>query len=56
MEGQLVSAHGMLAIRLRGLGRGSGEVITRLLQIMNLVSTFRVPVVCSSRRPENAGI
>ena len=40
MQGQLVSAHGMLAILevlevLRG--RGSREVIMRLLQIINLV-------------------
>jgi hypothetical protein len=39
MQGQLVSAHGMLAILEVLEGRGSREVIMRLLQIINLVST-----------------
>ena len=43
MQGQLVSAHGMLAILEVLEGRGSREVIMRLLQIINLVSTFHVP-------------
>lgn len=38
MQGQLVSAHGMLAILEVLEGRGSREVIMRLLQIINLVS------------------
>jgi hypothetical protein len=37
MQGQLVSAHGMLAILEVLEGRGSREVIMRLLQIINLV-------------------
>ena len=44
MQGQLVSAHGMLAILEVFEGRGSDEVVTRLLQIINLVSAFQVPV------------
>jgi hypothetical protein len=44
MQGQLVSAHGMLAILEVLEGRGSREVIMRLLQIINLVSAFQVPV------------
>ena len=43
MQGQLVSAHGMLAILEVLEGRGSREVIMRLLQIINLVSTFQIP-------------
>ena len=43
MQGQLVSAHGMLAILEVLEGRGSREVIMRLLQIINLVSAFQVP-------------
>ncbi|KAI0299616.1 hypothetical protein BC826DRAFT_932423 [Russula brevipes] len=39
MQGQLVSAHGMLAILEVLEGRGSREVITRLLQIINLLVT-----------------
>jgi hypothetical protein len=42
MQGQLVSAHGMLAILEVLEGRGSREVIMRLLQIINLVSTHGV--------------
>ena len=37
MQGQLVSAHGMLAILEVLEGWGSREVIMRLLQIINLV-------------------
>ena len=37
MQGQLVSAHGMLAILEVLEGRGSREVIMWLLQIINLV-------------------
>ena len=44
MQGQLVSAHGMLAILEVLEGWGSGEVITQLLQIINLVSAFQVPI------------
>jgi hypothetical protein len=40
MQGQLVSAHGMLAILEVLEGRGSREVIMRLLQIINLVRFF----------------
>ncbi|KAF8268543.1 hypothetical protein EI94DRAFT_1727509 [Lactarius quietus] len=39
MQGQLVSAHGMLAILEVLEGRGSREVIMRLLQIINLLVT-----------------
>ena len=42
MQGQLVSAHGMLAILEVLEGRGSRDVIMRLLQIINLVSGFQV--------------
>ena len=48
MQGQLVSAHGMLAILEVSEGRGSGEVITQLLQIINLVGTFQVPIDLSN--------
>ena len=41
---QLVSAHGMPAILEVLEGRGSGKVIMRLLQIINLVSAFQVPI------------
>jgi hypothetical protein len=40
MQSQLVSAHGMLAILEVLEGRGSREVIMRLLQIINLVGQF----------------
>ncbi len=42
MQSQLVSAHGMLAILEVLEGRGSRDVIMRLLQIINLVSAFQV--------------
>jgi hypothetical protein len=42
MQSQLVSAHGMLAILEVLEGRGSREVIMRLLQIINLVSDARM--------------
>ena len=42
MQGQLVSAHGMLAILEVLEGRGSRDVIMQLLQIINLVSGFQV--------------
>ena len=50
MQGQLVSAHGMLAILevLDLEGRGSREVIMRLLQIINLVGHYGV-FFCSRR-------
>jgi hypothetical protein len=38
MQGQLVSAHGMLAILEVLEGRGSREAVMRLLQIINLVA------------------
>ena len=43
MQGQLISVHGMLAILEVLEGWGSDEVITWLLQIINLVSAFQVP-------------
>ena len=52
MQGQLVSAHGMLAVSEVLEGRSSGEVITRLLQIIKLVSAFQVPLDLSDE-PHN---
>jgi hypothetical protein len=47
MQGQLVSAHGMLAILEVLEGRGSRDVIMRLLQIINLVN-LRFRLLCET--------
>ena len=49
MQGQLVSAHGMLAILEVLEGRGSREVIMRLLQIINLVNCVSGCCTCVVR-------
>ena len=49
MQGQLVSAHGMLAILEVLEGRGSREVIMRLLQIINLVNCVSDCCTCVVR-------
>ena len=51
MQGQLVSAHGMLAILEVLEGRGSREVIMRLLQITNLVSTLWIVIFFPTDTP-----
>jgi len=58
MQGQLVSAHGMLAILEVLESKPSRDVIIRLLEIINLVSIrpFPVPHLLTSEQLVNADL